>query len=290
MQQKQLSGIFYAAFASLWWGVIGTIFFKFVSFASFIELTVHRTIWTAVLLIFTTTIFKKWSEFKKIFDNKKNQSLLFISGLLVSINWGTWLYAVSVNRLLDSSLGYYIYPIISVFLGRVFLKEKLNRNQFVAVVLVIISLLYFLLKLGELPWIGLTVAITFSVYGLIRKKIKVSSDIGLLIETLLISPIAIALFIYLINLNLNVFSFEKPLLSFYLFWAGFMTLVPLFLFTLGFKIIGIGPASMILFLTPTSQFLLGITYFDEILTLEKFFGFAIIWLAVSIYLNELRKE
>ena len=123
-----------------------------------------------------------------------------------------------------------------------------------------------------------------------KDKIKVSSDIGLLIETLLISPIAIALFIYLINLNLNVFSYKEPLLSFYLFWSGFMTLVPLFLYTLGFKIIGIGPASMILFLTPTSQFLLGITYFDETLTLEKFFGFVIIWIAVSIYLNELRKE
>ena len=290
MQQKQLSGIFYAAFASLWWGVVGTIFFKFVSFASFIELTVHRTIWTALLLILTTSFYKKWPEFIKIFKKKKNQLLLFVSGLLVSINWGTWLYAVSVNRLLDSSLGYYIYPIISVFLGRVFLREKLNKNQFIAVMLVVISLFYFLLKLGELPWIGLTVAITFSIYGLIRKKIKVSSDIGLLIETLLISPIAIALFIYLINLNLNVFSYKEPLLSFYLFWSGFMTLVPLFLYTLGFKIIGIGPASMILFLTPTSQFLLGITYFDEILTLEKFFGFVIIWIAVSIYLNELRKE
>ena len=290
MQQKQLSGIFYAAFASLWWGVVGTIFFKFVSFASYIELTVHRTIWTAVLLLITTSIYKKWPEFLKIIKKKINQFLLFISGLLVSINWGTWLYAVSVNRLIDSSLGYYIYPIISVFLGRVFLQEKLNRNQFIAVILVIVSLLYFLIKLGELPWIGLTVAITFSVYGLIRKKIKVSSDIGLLIETLLISPIAVGLFIYLINLNMNVFSHDEPLLSFYLFWSGFMTLVPLFLYTLGFKIIGIGPASMILFLTPTSQFLLGITYFDEILTLEKFFGFVIIWLAVSIYLNELRKE
>ena len=172
---------------------------------------------------------------------------------------------------------------------KTFLKEKLNRNQFIAVILVVTSLFYFLIKLGELPWIGLTVAITFSIYGLIRKKIKVSSDIGLLIETLLISPIAIALFIYLINLNLNVFSYKEPLLSFYLFWSGFMTLVPLFLYTLGFKIIGIGPASMILFLTPTSQFLLGITYFDEILTFEKFFGFVIIWIAVSIYLNELRK-
>tara|TARA_B100001248_G_C27351846_1_gene441748 strand:+ start:93 stop:965 length:873 start_codon:yes stop_codon:yes gene_type:complete len=290
MNKSKLSGVFYASFASLWWGVIGTIFFKFVSFASFIELTVHRTIWTAVLLVFSTSLLRKWPEFTKIIKNRKNQFLLFLSGLLVSINWGTWLYAVSVNRLLDSSLGYYIYPIISVFLGKIFLKEKLNKNQFIAVTLVVISLIYFLIKLGELPWIGLTVAITFSIYGLIRKKIKVSSDIGLLIETLLISPIAIFLFVYLVNMNMNIFSTAEPILSFYLFWSGFMTLVPLFLYTLGFKIIGIGPASMILFLTPTSQFLLGITYFGEILTLEKFLGFLIIWVAVSIYLNELRKE
>ena len=290
MNKSKLSGVFYACFASLWWGVIGTIFFKFVSFASFIELTVHRTIWTAVLLVLSTSLLRKWPEFIKIIKKRKNQFLLFLSGLLVSINWGTWLYAVSVNRLLDSSLGYYIYPIISVFLGKIFLKEKLNKNQFIAVILVVISLIYFLLKLGELPWIGLTVAITFSIYGLIRKKIRVSSDIGLLIETLLISPIAIVLFVYLVNMKMNIFSTAEPILSFYLFWSGFMTLVPLFLYTLGFKIIGIGPASMILFLTPTSQFLLGITYFGEILTLEKFLGFLIIWVAVSIYLNELRKE
>lgn len=290
MKQAKLSGIFYAAFASLWWGVLGTLYFKSVSFATPIELTVHRTIWTAILLIITTGIFSKWGEFKKIIRNKKNIIFLFISGLLVSINWATWLYAVSINKLLDSSLGYYIYPIISVFLGKLFLKEKLNFNQTISVILVAISLIYFLVKLNELPWIGLTVAITFSLYGLIRKKIKVSSDIGLLIETLLISPIAIGIFIYLINIDINIFSPREPLLSFYLFWAGFMTLVPLFLFTLGFKIIGIGPASMILFLTPTSQFILGVFFFNEILTFEKLLGFIIIWLAVSIYLNELRKE
>ena len=290
MKQAKLSCIFYAAFASLWWGVLGTLYFKSVSFATPIELTVHRTIWTAILLIITTGIFSKWGEFKKIIRNKKNIIFLFISGLLVSINWATWLYAVSINKLLDSSLGYYIYPIISVFLGKLFLKEKLNFNQTISVILVAISLIYFLVKLNELPWIGLTVAITFSLYGLIRKKIKVSSDIGLLIETLLISPIAIGIFIYLINIDINIFSPREPLLSFYLFWAGFMTLVPLFLFTLGFKLIGIGPASMILFLTPTSQFILGVFFFNEILTFEKLLGFIIIWLAVSIYLNELRKE
>ncbi len=290
MKQAKLSGIFYTAFASLWWGVLGTLYFKFVSFATPIELTVHRTIWTAILLIITTGIFSKWGEFKKIIKNKKNIILLFISGILVSINWGTWLYAVSINKLLDSSLGYYIYPIISVFLGKLFLNEKLNFNQTISVILVGLSLIYFLIKLNELPWIGLTVAITFSLYGLIRKKIKVSSDIGLLIETLLISPIAIVIFIYLINIDINIFSPNEPLLSFYLFWAGFMTLVPLFLFTLGFNLIGIGPASMILFLTPTSQFILGVFFFNEILTFEKLLGFIIIWLAVSIYLNELRKE
>ena len=290
MKQAKLSGIFYAAFASLWWGVFGTLYFKFVSFATPIELTVHRTIWTAILLIITTGIFSKWGEFKKIINNKKNIIFLFISGILVSINWTTWLYAVSINKLLDSRLGYYIYPIISVFLGKLFLKEKLNFNQTISVVLVGLSLIYFLVKLNELPWIGLTVAITFSLYGLIRKKIKVSSDIGLLIETLLISPIAIGIFIYLVNININIFSPNELLLSFYLFWSGFMTLVPLFLFTLGFKLIGIGPASMILFLTPTSQFILGVFFFNEILTFEKLIGFIIIWLAVFIYLNELRKE
>ena len=138
--------------------------------------------------------------------------------------------------------------------------------------------------------IGNTVALTFSLYGLIRKKVKVSSDIGLLVETLLLTPIAITLFVYLINNDLNIFSSNKPLLSFYLFWAGLMTLVPLFWYTKGFELIGIGPASMIFFLTPTAQFFLGLYYFNEPLLLDKLISFVFIWIAVIIYLNELRKR
>ena len=171
-----------------------------------------------------------------------------------------------------------------------FLKEKLNKNQAVSVILVIIALVYLLLKLGQVPWIGITVAITFSLYNLIRKKIKVSSDIGLLIETLLISPLAIGLFIYLMNNNANIFSIDNPTLSFYLFWAGLMTLVPLFWYTKGFNLIGIGPASMIFFLTPTSQFILGLFYYNEPLIFDELISFVFIWIAVIIYLNELRKE
>ena len=290
MKKNLFKGSLFTVGASLWWGVIGVLYFKFVSFASALELTIHRTIWTALLLIITTSYFSKWSEFNKIINKKINIFILFITGLLVSINWFTWLYAVKTNNLLDSALGYYIFPILSVFFGIIFLKEKYNRNKIISVLLVVAALIYLLLKIGEVPWIGITVAITFSLYGLIRKKIKVSSDIGLLIETLLISPIAIALFIYLTKNNANIFSLDEPKLSFYLFWAGLMTLIPLFWYTKGFQLIGIGPASMIFFLTPTAQFFLGLYYFDEPLILDKLISFIFIWIAVIIYLNELRKE
>jgi chloramphenicol-sensitive protein RarD len=290
MKKNLFKGISFTVGASIWWGVIGVIYFKFVSFASPIELTIHRTIWTALLLLITTSYYSKWSEFKNVIKRKINILILLITGLLVSLNWFTWLYAVKTNNLLDSALGYYIFPILSVFLGIIFLNEKYNRNKIISVCLVILALLYFLIKLGQIPWIGITVALTFSLYGLIRKKVKVSSDIGLLIETLILTPIALLLFVFLVQNNLNVFSLDEPVLSFYLFWAGLMTLIPLFWYTKGFELIGIGPASMIFFLTPTAQFLLGLYYFNEPLILDELIAFIFIWIAVIIYLNELRKE
>ena len=290
MKKNLFKGSLFTVGASLWCGVIGVIYFKFVSFASPLELTIHRTIWTALLLVGTTTYFSKWNEFTRVISNRINIFILLITGLLISINWLTWLYAVKTNNLLDGALGYYIFPILSVFFGIIFLKEEYNRNQIISVALVIIALIYLIIKLGEVPWIGITVAVTFSLYGLIRKKVKVSSDIGLLIETLLISPMAICLFIFLTKDNANIFSINEPVLSFYLFWAGLMTLIPLFWYTKGFKLIGIGPASMIFFLTPTAQFFLGIYYFNEPLNLDKLISFIFIWIAVIVYLNELRKE
>ena len=290
MKKNLFKGISFTVGASIWWGVIGVIYFKFVSFASPLELTIHRTIWTALLLLITTSYYSKWDEFKKVIKKKLNLLILLITGLLVSLNWFTWLYAVKTNNLLDSALGYYIFPILSVFFGIIFLNEKYNRNKIISVILVILALVYFLIKLGQIPWIGITVALTFSLYGLIRKKVKVSSDIGLLIETLILTPIALLLFVFLVQNNLNIFSLNKPVLSFYLFWAGLMTLIPLFWYTKGFGLIGIGPASMIFFLTPTAQFLLGLYYFNEPLILDELIAFIFIWIAVIIYLNELRKE
>ena len=290
MKKDLFKGSLFTVGASLWWGVIGVLYFKFVSFASALELAIHRTVWTALLLVITTTYFSKWGEFRKIINMRFNVLILLVTGLLISINWFTWLYAVKTNNLLGSALGYYIFPILSVFFGIIFLKEKYNRNKIISVLLVIAALIYLVIKLGEIPWIAIIVAVTFSLYGLIRKKVKVSSDIGLMIETLLISPIAIGLFIFLIKNNANIFSLNEPILSIYLFWAGLMTLIPLFWYTKGFELIGIGPASMIFFLTPSAQFFLGIYYFNEPLNLDKLISFIFIWIAVAIYLNELRKE
>ncbi|OUW73301.1 MAG: protein RarD [Pelagibacteraceae bacterium TMED216] len=290
MKKKLFEGSLYTVGASLWWGIIGVIYFKFVSFASPIEITIHRTLWTCLLLVITTTYFKKWPKFIKFCKSYKTIFLLFLTGLLVSINWFTWLYSISVNNMLDASLGYYIFPIFSVFFGKIFLKEKINKNKIIAIVLVFISIIYLLIGFKNIPWIGLTVAITFSLYSLIRKKINISSDLGLLCETLLISPIALILFSILVVNNDNIFGFNNIDLSIYLFFAGFMTLVPLFMYIKGFKLIGIGPASMIFFLTPTAQFFLSIFYLDQILNTEKLISFVFVWIAVLIYLNELRKE
>ena len=290
MKKKNLEGTLLTVGASLWWGVIGVIYFKFVSFANPIELTIHRTLWTALVLILTTFFLSKWNVFFKLFKNIKTIIILFISGILIMINWFTWLYAISVDKLIDASFGYYIFPIFSVFFGVVFLKETYNRNKIISVCLVFVSILYLLFQHNVIPWIGLTVAITFSIYGLIRKKINVDTDIGLLIETLLLSPFAVLAFLYLMKSNLNIFSFNEIKLSFYLLIAGPMTLIPLYLYTKGLQLVGIGPASMIFFATPTSQFLLGTLIYGESLDIHKLISFIFIWIAVLIYLNELRRE
>ncbi|MDC0418867.1 EamA family transporter [Pelagibacteraceae bacterium] len=290
MKKKYLEGSLLTVGASLWWGVIGVIYFKYVSFANPIELVIHRTIWTAVILVITTFSLTKWNFFFKLFKDIKIVIFLFISGILVLVNWLTWLYAISIDRLVDASFGYYIFPIFSVFFGIIFLKENYNKNKILAVFLVFISILYLLFQQVSFPWIGMTVAITFSVYGLIRKKINIDSDIALLFETLLLSPFAIIAFLYLVKLDLNIFSFSEMKLSFYLLFAGPMTLIPLYLYTKGLQLVGIGSASMIFFATPTAQFLLGTLVYGETLDAHKLISFIFVWIAVFIYLNELRKE
>ena len=288
MKQEFNKGILLTSLGSFWWGFIGVLYFQYISFIGHIELVVHRCLWTTVMLIFTTTFFTKWNIFKKVISNKNNLIALFFSGLLIFINWAVWIYAVSSDRIIDASFGYFIMPIISVLLGYVFFKEKLNKKRIFSILLVSISILILIFfNLKSLPWVGLIVSISWAFYNLVRKKIYVDTDIGLLIESLYILPFALVGFYFITKTGVNNFSFSNPGLSLFLILAGPMTVIPLFLYVRGVELIGLGPTGMIFYITPTLQFILGYFYYNEDFSLVKFISFIIIWIAVIIYLKDL---
>ena len=290
MNKNTFYGILYGASGSLWWGTLGVLYFKSAAFVGPIELVVHRTVWTAFTLIITTSLFSKWNIFFSIAKKKKELIYLLITGILIFCNWSTWIYAVVTNKLIDASFGYFIMPILSVFFGIVFLQENYNKQKIISVLLVAISITYLLINFGSVPWTGLIVAFTWATYSLLRKKINVESDVGLLIESLFLTPIALIVF-YFISLDGNYyFSLTDPKIAFWLFLAGPMTVVPLFLFLKGVDLAGLGSSGMIFFITPTCQFLLGLFYYNEYFDFNKLIGFIIIWIAVAIYLHDLSRE
>ena len=288
MKDNFNKGLVLTSLGSFWWGFIGVIYFEYVSFIGHTELVVHRCLWTAMMLIITTSFLSKWNIFLKVSSNLKNLFYLFISGALIFINWAVWIYAVATNRIIDASFGYFIMPIISVLLGYVFFKEQLNRKRIFSILLVIISILILIIfNLKSLPWVGIIVALSWAFYNLVRKKINVDTDIGLLIESLFIFPFALVVFYFIIQSGFNDFSISKPGLSFFLILAGPMTVIPLFLYVRGVELIGLGPTGMIFYITPTLQFILGYFYYSEDFSLVKFLSFIIIWVAVIIYLKDL---
>ena len=281
-------GLLLTSLGSFWWGFIGVIYFEYVSFIGHIELVVHRCLWTTLMLILTTTFISKWKIFFKIAIIKKNLVYLFISGALIFINWAIWIYAVATERIIDASFGYFIMPIISVLLGKIFFKEQLNNKRIFSVILVIISILFIIFfNLKSLPWVGLIVAFSWAFYNLVRKKINVDTDIGLLIESFFIFPFALIAFYLIYKNGLNDFNLSNPGLSLFLILAGPMTVIPLFLYVRGVELIGLGPTGMIFYITPTLQFIMGYFYYNESFSLVKFISFIIIWIAVIIYLKDL---
>ncbi len=280
-------GIISSTLGSFWWGFLGTYYFQYITFVGTIEVVVHRCIWTCLMLLITTTFFNKWHLLKKIIFDKKKLLILLITSILIFGNWSIWIYAVATNRIIDASFGYFIFPIISVFFGFLFFNEKLNKKRIIAISLVIISTIYLFFNLNSFPWIGFSVAFLWSIYNLLRKKINVDTDIGLFIESLFIFPIAIVIFYFIFQNNMNDFSLSNPSLMPLLFLAGPMTVIPLFLYVKGVELSGLGPSGMIFFIAPTGQFLLGFFYYNEAFSIHKFISFIIIWIAVSIYLKDL---
>ena len=289
MKNKNFNkGITFTALGSFWWGVIGVIYFEYISFVGHIEVVLHRCIWTALFLIISTSYFSKWQIFLDTIKNYKILLTLFFSGLLIFINWAVWIYAVANNQIIDASFGYFIMPILSVLLGNIFFKELLNTKRKISILLVIISIFFLLfINFKSIPWVGLLVALSWGFYNLLRKKINVDTDVGLLIESLFILPFALFAFFIIVQEGLNDFTFSNPSLIFLLLLAGPMTVIPLFLYVKGVELCGLGPTGMIFYITPTFQFILGFFYYNEPFSITKLVSFILIWIAVFIYLKDL---
>ena len=283
-------GIISTSVGSFWWGVIGVIYFQYFSFVGHIELVIHRCLWTALMLILTTTFLSKWKSLFKIFSDIRKIFVLFLTGFLIFTNWTVWIYAVATNQIINASFGYFIMPILSVLFGYIFFNEILNKKRIISICLVLISISYLFLDFNTVPWVGLLVALSWSIYNLLRKTINVETDIGLLIESLFILPFAIIAFYILINKGVNDFSLSNIPLMLLLLLAGPMTVIPLFLYVRGVELSGLGPTGMIFFITPSLQFLLGFFYYNEPFSIQRFISFILIWIAVFIYLNDLYEK
>ena len=204
-------GILLAGFGSFWWGFIGVLYFKYIAYIGHIELVVHRCLWTTFTLVISTFLFSKWDIFLNTLKNKKYLIYLFFSGLLIFINWAVWIYAIATDRIIDASFGYFMMPILSVLLGYIFFKEKLNKRRIFSILLVVLSILYLILvSFKSLPWVGIIVALSWGFYNLIRKKINIDTDIGLLIESLYILPFAALTFYFIVSNNHNDFQISDP--------------------------------------------------------------------------------
>ena len=290
MKKEFNKGLLLAGLGSFWWGFFGVLYFKYITFIGHIELVVHRCLWTTFTLVVTTFLFSKWHIFFNIIKSKRNLIYLFFSGLLIFINWAIWIYAIATNRIIDASFGYFMMPILSVMLGYIFFNEKLNKKRIISISLVVISILFLILvSIKSLPWVGIIVALSWGFYNLLRKKINVDTDIGLLIESLYILPFALIAFYLIAENNLNDFNLSNPPMMLFIFLAGPMTVIPLFLYVRGVELCGLGPTGMIFYITPSLQFLLGFFYYDEPFSMVKLVSFIFIWIAVIIYLKDLNE-
>lgn len=268
------------------WGLF-PIYFKLLKSIDAYEVLAMRVLCSFIFMVLAVLFAKNkntiYVEIKKIWQNKKSFSLLILASFLITANWLTYIIAVNTNHVLEASFGYYLNPIVTIILAVVFLKEKLTRVQTIACICVGISLLYLFISLGSLPWISILLALTFGLYSLCKKKIILSPKAGLLIETAIVSPIAIIYMIYLGSSNNITFYNSDTVTLIALLLSGAITAVPLMLFAKGAVDIPLYLLGILQYLPPTMQFFVGIFIYNEPLSIEKLISFIIIWIAVAVF-------
>ena len=281
-------GVALAVGATCMWGMFPLVF-KTVAHIDMVEVVAHRSLWALVFAALLMAILGRREIIQRTFYSRRNLTVAALSGLAVAINWGAFIWAVSHDQVLQSSLGYYISPLVSVVLGVVFLHERLRAKAWVAVGFAAIGVVLLVLYFGVVPWAALTIAVSWAMYGLVRKLAPVGSLPGLYLETMMLSPLALG---YIVWMNLNVggvspvegAAFGATLSdSLKLIATGALTAFPLLLFARATRILRLSTIGILTFIVPTVQFLLAVFVFDEPFTLAHLWAFAFIWLGLVLY-------
>jgi chloramphenicol-sensitive protein RarD len=273
-------GLASALLAYLAWGLF-PIYFKLLPGVPALEVLSHRVLWSVVLLGVAAPLLGRGGTVLHALGPGKRLAIL-ASTLLIAANWLTYIWAVQVGRVLEASMGYFVNPLLSVLLGVVFLRERLRRFQVVAIALAGVGVVVLVVRLGTFPWLPLTLALSFGLYGLVRKRAAVDAVGGLLAETALLAPAALALVLLRAHAGVGAFGHDLRV-SLLLAAAGPVTAVPLVLFALGVQRLRLATVGILQYLTPTLQFLLAVGLYREPFLPAHALAFGFIWLALAVY-------
>ncbi|WP_075982574.1 EamA family transporter RarD [Bacillus massilinigeriensis] len=280
------SGIIYAGASYVIWGIL-PIYWKLLGDVGSDEILANRIFWSFIFMIFILIFTKKWGNFvstlKGLKENKKQFAALAVASFLVSGNWFIYIWAVNSNHMIQTSLGYYINPLISVFLGMFVLKEKLSIAQYVSFILAFIGVLIITISFGEIPWVAIGLAFTFGLYGLAKKLIKLDSSVGLALETMVVAPISLIYMIYLAINGTQAFLSISLKTDILLIGAGAATAIPLLYFAKGAQRISLATLGILQYVSPTLTLILGVFLYNEHFSKVHLISFLFIWSALAVY-------
>jgi len=279
-------GALFALGAYFIWGFI-PLYFSLVDALVPGEILAHRIIWSVVFLLILVFAGKKWVLLGKLFRDKSTMRWLLLSSLLIAVNWLTYIWALQNNQVLDTSLGYFINPMISVCLGMIFLGERLRPLQLAAVCIAALGVIHEIFVIGRLPAVALILASTFGGYGLARKKVAVDAVVGLLIETLILLPFVVMYFVYLFMEQKHVFGNGSIELDILIVGLGLLTTMPLLLFGAAALRLTLTVLGFFQYLAPTMVLVLAITWYGEPFTMDRAVTFGFILAAVILFSLEM---
>jgi chloramphenicol-sensitive protein RarD len=278
------AGVIFALAAYTMWG-IAPMYFKLLTSVPSLEIVMHRIVWSVLVLCFLITIRNKFGQVLKAIRDPKIIITLSISGLLLAVNWLIFIWAVTNNQMLDARLGYFINPLFNVLLARLFLQESLTRLQLLAVFVALAGVFFLIFSYGQLPWIALVLATSFSIYGLLRKKIPVESMPGLLIESCIMLPFALLYWLIMDTSSGNMLINSMDL-NITLLLAGVVTTAPLLCFTAAARRIRYTTLGFFQYIGPSLMFLLAVLHYQEPLDVTRVVTFVFVWSGLFIYVYD----